>query len=468
MRASVLLPLLLLGARADDDLTTCAGAYAAWMAQALDCAGEGSCDDGDDGCTYGASVCGPTTTCATSLDTVMTGIDDIVTGFLSCTGDYANLATYGGHGADYLQIELLETVTKCELGLSDYYDSTTCAGTYAIIKGYEEYCACPEVCEYGTGQCDDNDSSGYCTGECNEDYSDCSCGTSDCSTVAELYANGFSAMATCTGTAATYYGDYATYYSGTDYLTMMATNKMMNCGLTVPSSMIAEPDTCLGAIQKFSAFDYYCDCDEVCTGGSGQCDDDAYAGYCTGQCVDSCDPTTAGCGTAECQSAGDEFIDNWAAMGVGFPLCATDSVLNVYQDLAVQHPTYQTYARARSFLAPRAARLVLSTSCAAQAHQLPTRGLRPRRSLGGGRDRPVAYRCGHHDARDDVGPGVSLRKPVVRIRRRRGEGGERKTGILTRGPCTTSRAGAGIWKRGNEAGKQSERNLTARCGACAG
>ena len=174
MRALLLLPLLLFGARADDDLTTCTGAIAAFITtMGTECEGQCTGADSGDDCTYSASICG-TTACATAVDTVITGIDDIVTGFLSCSGSYAGYATYGSYGADYLSIIAFNNLVQCELDISSYYDSSTCLGSYALLQGLQElYCECPEVCEGGTGSCDvDEDSDEYCTGDCEDD---CDC-----------------------------------------------------------------------------------------------------------------------------------------------------------------------------------------------------------------------------------------------------------------------------------------------------
>ena len=82
------------------------------------------------------------------------------------------------------------------------------------------------------------------------------------------------------GTFSSCTGDNATY------ATYTMTQRMMEYGLSVPSNVIAEPDTCLGAVQRLIMFYHYhyCDCDQTCA-GSGSC----VYNTCSGDCTDNCD-----------------------------------------------------------------------------------------------------------------------------------------------------------------------------------
>ena len=138
-----------------------------------------------------------------------------------------------------------------------------------------------------------------------------------------------------------------TFSSCTDdnatYATYTMTQRMMECGLSVPSNVIAEPGTCLGAVQRLIMFYHYCDCDQTCA-GSGSC----VYNTCSGDCTDNCDLSSSGCGTAECQSAGDAFLDNYADMETGLPLCASDENLNAYSTTLVQNRATENQAYVRS------------------------------------------------------------------------------------------------------------------------
>ena len=119
----------------------------------------------------------------------------------------------------------------------------------------------------------------------------------------------------------------------TDYYALAATERLMACGLSVPDSQIASPDTCLGAAQVLARFEKYCECPEVCryqSSGVSWCE--RY----------TCD--TSVCGTDDCQSAGDALHDNLAVMAsTGFPACSADQYLSgytTYGEFLASEPMY--------------------------------------------------------------------------------------------------------------------------------